>query len=446
MNEEPVGGELDHWKQERNMMMPRQDTIVVGGGLAGLVIARELCAAGKTVTVVEARSRLGGRVYYDKFEGTGASIEFGGGWVAPNYQPRVAAEIDRYGLEIVEGQPGVQSRTLSGNHVLTGSFPVPPEDFVDLERAVWECLAASRRVEYGRPWEEQGLEDLDISWADFVRGLKLSPAVEEYLMNWTSASDPETSSALNVIALFATFGHSAWAAYNSMEHKFADGTASLVNAIASEVQGAIHLDTIVQRIEQTDEEVIVTATDGRTFTATAAVIALPINCWDDIEFVPPLSDGKRQVAKVKHVGTGQKVWMQLSNMPEGGVMGCGSGEEMSWLLRDRCLPEGDLYLAFTGGSRVDITDREAMTNAVRKYAPDASVLHAAEHNWNDDTFAKGVWAVFRPGHFTQFHSELSRPEGRLHFAGSDLSFGLQLWMEGAFETAFEVADRLLRRA
>jgi monoamine oxidase len=40
------------------------------------------------------------------------------------------------------------------------------------------------------------------------------------------------------------------------------------------------------------------------------------------------------------------------------------------------------------------------------------------------------------------HSDLSRPEGRLHFAGADVSFGRQLWMEGAFETAFQVADRL----
>jgi monoamine oxidase len=53
--------------------------------------------------------------------------------------------------------------------------------------------------------------------------------------------------------------------------------------------------------------------------------------------------------------------------------------------------------------------------------------------------------VYRPGHYTRLHDALSVPEGRLHFAGSDVSFGNQRWMEGALETAFQVVDRLLHR-
>ncbi len=426
------------------MPVPRQDTIVIGGGLAGLVIARELCAAGRAVTVLEARPRLGGRVYYDVMPGTDQLVELGGTWFDPGYQPLIAAEIDRYGLEIVHGDPGTEQRTIIGGQVLHGMLPVPREDIVDLERAVWECLSASRRIEYGRPWEDQDLDDLDVSWAEYVRGLKLSPAVEEYLMTWTSASDPEQSSALNILVLLATFGHSAWAAYNSMELKFARGTRSLVNAITEEIQAQIHLGAVVTRVEQSADEVVVTTADGRSFTAATAVLATPVNTWEDISFTPPLSQAKQEVAKLKHVGTGQKVWMQLTGTPAGGVFGWGFGKGVNWLLRDRQLPEGgDLYIGFTGGGRLDVDDHDRVRDAVRVFAPDAEVTRAFEHNWRDDPYAKGVWAVFRPGHFTRLHTQLSQPEERLHFAGADISFGQQLWMEDALETAFQVADRLL---
>jgi monoamine oxidase len=425
------------------MPVPRQDTIVIGGGLAGLVIARELSAAGRAVTLLEARSRLGGRVYFDAFDGTDEFVELGGNWVDPGYQPLIAAEIDRYGLELVHGDPGTEQRTVIGGKILHGMLPVPQTDIVELERAVWECLAASRRIEYGRPWEEQGLDDLDVSWAEYVRGLKLSPAVEEYLMTWTSASDPEQSSALNILVLFTTFRHSAWAAYNSMELKFARGTAALVDAIAADVHAEIYLDTVVTHVERTADGVVVTTVDGRTFTAANAVLATPVNTWGDVTFTPPLSEAKQEATRLKHVGTGQKIWMQLTDTPADGVFGWGFGKGVNWLLRDRRLPEGgDLYVGFTGGGRLNIEDHDIVRDAVRVFAPGAEVTRAFEHDWLADPFAKGVWAVFRPGHFTRLHTELSRPEGRLHFAGADISFGLQLWMEGAFETAFQVADRL----
>ena len=383
-------------------------------------------------------------MYFDAFDGTDELVELGGNWVDPGYQPLIAAEIDRYGLELVHGDLGTEQRTVIGGQVLHGMLPVPQTDIIELERAVWECLAASRRIEYGRPWEEQGLEDLDVSWAEYVRGLKLSPAVEEYLMTWTSASDPEQSSALNILVLLATFRHSAWAAYNSMELKFACGTAALVDAIAADVHAEIYLDSVVTHVEQTADEVVVTTVDGRTFTAANAVLATPVNTWADVTFTPRLSEAKQEVARLKHVGTGQKIWMQLTGTPAGGVFGWGFGKGVNWLLRDRQLPAGgDLYVGFTGGGRLNIEDHDSVRDAVRVFAPEAKVTRAFEHDWLADPFAKGAWAVFRPGHFTRLHTELSRPEGRLHFAGADISFGLQLWMEGAFETAFQVADRLL---
>ena len=73
------------------------DIAVVGAGIAGLVAARALRAAGRSVAVLEARDRVGGRTLNLELEG-GQAVEIGGQWVGPT-QPKVLALCDELGLE-----------------------------------------------------------------------------------------------------------------------------------------------------------------------------------------------------------------------------------------------------------------------------------------------------------------------------------------------------------
>ena len=62
-------------------MLPVRDVVVIGAGLAGASAALRLSDAGRTVTLIEARGRLGGRTYSRPMGDTPDLVEFGGSWI-----------------------------------------------------------------------------------------------------------------------------------------------------------------------------------------------------------------------------------------------------------------------------------------------------------------------------------------------------------------------------
>ena len=75
------------------------DVIIIVAGVSGLVAARELHKSGKKVIVLEARDRVGGRLYTKKF-GKG-EVDLGGEWIGPT-QKRVTALAKELGIPLFE--------------------------------------------------------------------------------------------------------------------------------------------------------------------------------------------------------------------------------------------------------------------------------------------------------------------------------------------------------
>src|SRR5690606_12898097 len=80
--------------------MERLDTVVVGAGVAGLTAARLLADAGQSVVVVEARDRVGGRVWRDRTRGV--ATDLGASWIHGVTGSPVAAAAEAFGMRTVE--------------------------------------------------------------------------------------------------------------------------------------------------------------------------------------------------------------------------------------------------------------------------------------------------------------------------------------------------------
>ena len=104
-------------------MTGEADVLVAGAGLAGLRAARDLAEAGRSVLLLEARDRPGGRTWTRPFAGSGPMVEMGGSWFAPGHA-EARAELARYGLATRTYDAPSAVRWRTGGELRDG-LPVP---------------------------------------------------------------------------------------------------------------------------------------------------------------------------------------------------------------------------------------------------------------------------------------------------------------------------------
>ena len=129
----PIIGLAMNQSTPRSRQLMTFDVAIVGGGFAGVTAARDLAAAGRSVVILEARDRLGGRTWYRPFAGTEHGVELGGTWFSLSRQPPLAEEVDRYGVRVVPAATRLCARWHTGG-VTRHGLPVPQSEGAALER------------------------------------------------------------------------------------------------------------------------------------------------------------------------------------------------------------------------------------------------------------------------------------------------------------------------
>lgn len=423
------------------------DVIVIGGGFAGLVAARDCSLRGMRVLLIEARGRIGGRTATSAFQGH--RIELGGTWIHWE-QAHVWTEITRYGLALSETPGATPDRMawLSRGRLIEKSgeegFALLSDGMQrycdvdgDLAHSIFprspEPLHAVDKV---RPFDRMTLNDR-------LAQIGLAPEIEDLVApNFTinAHRDPGSASFAEQLHWWARGDFNLRRLFDCSGHfKFADGTGALANAIFAD--GSFHFlpGTPVRAVRQA-RGLATVSVDGGAYSAGAVICALPVNLLKGIRFEPGLDPRKLAASRAGVTGTGSKTYVHI-RQKVGAWLACApypSPITLAFTEQER--DDGTILCAFSAGDSLNTGDRDALQAALRGLLPGAEVVDSVSYSWTADPYALGTWAFYRPGQLTDGTFEaLRRAEGVVHFAGGDIAAHWRGFIDGALETGIATA-------
>jgi monoamine oxidase len=420
------------------------DVIVVGGGFAGVTAARGVALRGRSVLLLEARGRLGGRTWSSDWDGM--KIEYGGAWVHW-HQPHTWSEITRAGLQVALSEDAQRAHWWIGSERREGT--IAERDAI-AERG-WDRFVDGVREALPNPHDPllalDKLASFDrLSIAERLDELELDEeerAVLEAELESLASAPLEEAGAVSVLRWHALSGYSlSLTQYTGGRVTLAQGTGALLDAMASDVPIETRLEAPVAAVRARGDRVEVETRTGDLHAAAAVVVAVPLNVLGSIEFQPGLSDGKQEAIAAGQSSRGLKIFLRTrgSDVLENAIR---PRHSFGYLDTELLLGDGEqLQIGF--GIDAERCDPNRLQHDLGEILPGYELVDATWHDWLGDEYARGTWAIHRPGWYTRHHAEMRRPEGRILLAGSDLANGWSGFIDGAIESGLEAGVRAAR--
>ena len=424
------------------------DTIVIGGGFAGVTAARDLQENGYSCTILEARNRLGGRTFYAPYGDT--KVELGGTWIHW-MQPFVWAEVMRYGLDIIE-TPGATAERIIQLKNGKAFEPEISEVYSDLF-AGGQLLTDKAREVYPRPFDLNYMRKnvLDIekyNIHELLQQLDLTDSqrsIFERLLAGTSSAATTSIAASEALRIFALCGHNIGTYFDvNTRYQLKDGTIALINKMIDDGKPEVKLGVVVKRVEQKPDHVVLKTNSGEIFTARTVVCTAPLNVLKDIEFAPAIHPHKLAASKEGHPGRGFKVFAQVKGEIPNALLYGDENEAIDDFFTYHVGKENSLIVGFGyERSNYDTKDEEQLQATLRKYLPDIEVTGSFGYDWDLDPYSQGTWCLWRPGWNKKYGEGLrDGPEGRVFFASSDFCEGTRGYIDGAIGSGSKAAQQI----
>jgi monoamine oxidase len=441
------------------------DVIVVGGGLAGITAGRELQSAGRTVVLLEARDRIGGRSLSHPI-GDGKIIELGGEHLGRRTSTCAAVALS-VGVDSYLQYDTGDKLTIHDGAVVRwkGALPkVSPLVLADMAQATLRLERMRREVPEEAPWSAPHGQEWDSeTFASWVRRNVHTSTARTMMRLLTEAGfavEPAELSLLHVLNYAnALGGYRAITQVTggALEKRFVGGSQGLAHKLAESIDSDIFLGAVVKRIEYTDDKVVVS---GPGFRAVGryAVVAVPIPLAGRIDYDPPLPGSRDQLTQRLGMGSAIK-YLALYEEPFWRARGL-SGTAISHndpvrATMDGSPPDGrpGVLTAFVTGTaaralaRIPEDDRRkaVLASLVSLFGPRAGRTYDMfEKNWTAEEFTRGCYhGSAPPGIYTQFGPALRTAIGPIHWAGAESASVEYGSMSGAVHSGLRAATEIL---
>jgi monoamine oxidase len=441
------------------------DVVVVGAGFAGLAAACAVRAAGRSVAVVEARDRVGGRVLNHRLP-DGRVVESGGQWIGPA-QRRVNDLCAELGLVLFpthnDGEHLLDYRGKRDRY--TGDIPpLPKVGLADLAQSQLRLDRLAKTVPLVCPWTARRAERLDEqTFAGWIRRNTQTASAKFFWHTYSQAvfaAEPQDMSLLHVLFYTHSGGgvNSLIGVRNAAQQdRVVGGTQLIAERMADELGDVVQLDQPVRAIAQRDEGALV-STDAQRLRTKRVIVAIPPVLAGRIAYDPPMPGLRDQLTQKIPQGSVIKCNVVYDEpfWRSDGLSGQAAGDHPPIRFTfDNSPPAGrpGVLVCFLEGAdarhyaRLPSEERRrAVVSSLAAYfgARASNPIDFIERDWSAEEWTRGCYgAHLAPGTWTQFGTALREPVGCVHWAGTETASLWAGYMDGALTSGERAAAEVL---
>jgi monoamine oxidase len=420
----------------------KYDVLVLGAGAAGLMAAKVLADADLAVCVVEARDRIGGRIWTVHEAGSDIPIELGAEFMH-GHSPILFDMIKKHQLPHYE---------VDGDYWCAFEGELKPCDFWEKIEAVLNRMSA---------------DEPDVPFSEFLNKQSIDERTRQQVLSYIEGFEAAQPQRISLHAL-VNERNAAEEIEGDRAFRLSNGYDQIIGCLSHELKATIELNSVVKRVRWTRNRVVFEGED-QELEGKRALVTLPVAVLQSgsVLFEPPIEAKSRALSLIAAgpvirvvIRFRERFWERMKANGK-------SLTDLSFLFSDdKLFPtwwstmpvESSVLVGWSAGPHADslvfrdqqFVLEQAISSLARKLRMDAAELRSLVqsfhfHDWQADPFSRGAYSYALAGGANAF-GELAQPmEDTLFFAGEATnSEGFNGTVHGAIETGYRAAREVLR--